>query len=249
MNDEAGIRKHIEEANNKALELMRLSRPILVDIKCAKDILPKMKKNSIFHAGPPIDWNRMCGPMRGAIVGTMIFEGFATSWNDALELIRKGGIDFSSNHDHDAVGPMAGVISPSLPILVVKDRSNGKTCYARFVENRVQFGLFDQESVKVLRYWSEKLSPPLGKAIRKSKGIDLKPMMARALHMGDELHNRPAAGTLLFASTILPHLLKVCSPNEVLEVTKYLSENDIFFLCMSMAACKAITKADSWDPI
>jgi hypothetical protein len=243
MNDEAGIKKHIEEANNKALELMRLSRPILVDIKCAKDILPKMKKNSIFHAGPPIEWNRMCGPMRGAIVGTMIFEGFATSWNDALELIRKGGIDFSSNHDHDAVGPMAGVISPSLPILVVKDRSNGKTCYARFVENRVQFGLFDQESVKVLRYWSEKLSPPLGKAIRKSKGIDLKPMMARALHMGDELHNRPAAGTLLFASTILPHLLKVCSPNEVLEVTKYLSENDIFFLCMSMAACKAITKA------
>lgn len=243
MNDEAGIRKNIEEANNKALERMRLSRPILVDIKCAKDILPKMKKNSIFHAGPPIDWNRMCGPMRGAIVGTMIFEGFATTWNDAVKLIRKGGIEISSNHDHDAVGPMAGVISPSLPILVVKDLSNGKTCYARFVENRVQFGLFDQESVKVLRFWSEKLSPLLGKAIRKSKGIDLKPMMARALHMGDELHNRPAAGTLLFASAILPHLLRVCSLNEVLEVTKYLSENDIFFLCMSMAACKAITKA------
>lgn len=243
MNDEAGIRKQIEEANNKALERMRLSRPILVDIKRAKDILPKMKKNSISHAGPPIDWNRMCGPMRGAIVGTMIFEGFATTWNDAVELIRKGGIDFSSNHDHDAVGPMAGVISPSLPILVVKDLSNGKTCYARFVENRVQFGLFDQESVKVLRFWSEKLSPLLGKAIRRSKGIDLKPMMARALHMGDELHNRPAAGTLLFSSAILPHLLKVCSLNEVLEITKYLSENDIFFLCMSMAACKAITKA------
>lgn len=243
MNDEAGIRKNIEEANNKALERMRLSRPILVDIKCAKDILPKMKKNSIFHAGPPIDWNRMCGPMRGAIVGTMLFEGFATTWNDAVRLIKKGGIEFSSNHDHDAVGPMAGVISPSLPILVVKDLSNGKTCYARFVENRVQFGLFDQESVNVLRFWSEKLSPLLGKAIRKSKGIDLKPMMARALHMGDELHNRPAAGTLLFASAILPHLLKVCSLNEVLEVTKYLSENDIFFLCMSMAACKAITKA------
>jgi hypothetical protein len=243
MNDEAGIRKHIDEANNKALERMRLSRPILVDIKCAKDILPKMKKNSIFHAGPPIDWTKMCGPMRGAIVGTMIFEGFATTWNDAVTLIKKGGIDFSSNHDHDAVGPMAGVISPSLPILVVKDLSNGKTCYARFVENRVQFGLFDQESVNVLRFWSVKLSPLLGKAIRKSKGIDLKPMMARALHMGDELHNRPAAGTLLFASAILPQLLKVCSSNEVLEVTKYLSENDIFFLCMSMAACKAITRA------
>jgi Protein of unknown function (DUF1116) len=241
--DVVRIRERIEEANNKALDRMRLSRPILVDIKCARDILPKMKKNSIFHAGPPIDWERMCGPLRGAIVGTMIFEGLATTWNDAVKMIRQGGIEFSSNHDHDAVGPMAGVISPSLPILVVKDSSNGKTCFARFVENRVQFGLFDRESVDVLRFWSEKLSKLLGKAIRKSKGIDLKPIMARALHMGDELHNRPAAGTLLFESAMLPHLLKVCNLNEVAEVTKYLSENDIFFLCISMAACKAITKA------
>lgn len=243
MVNDIGIKGHVEEANNKALERMRLSRPILIDIKCARDVLPQMKKNSIFHAGPPIDWERMCGPLRGAIVGTMIFEGLATTWNDAVKLIRQGDVEFSSNHDHDAVGPMAGVISPSLPILVVKDQSNGKTSFARFVENRVQFGLFDKESVDVLRFWSERLSPSLGKAIRQSKGIDLKPIMARALHMGDELHNRPAAGTLLFESTILPHLLGVCSLNEVGEITKYLSENDIFFLCISMAACKAITKA------
>lgn len=166
-----------------------------------------------------------------------IFEGLATTWNNAVKLIRQGVVEFSSNHDHDAVGPMAGVISPSLPILVVKDQSNGKTSFARFVENRVQFGLFDKESVDVLRFWSERLSQSLGKAIRQSKGIDLKPIMARALHMGDELHNRPAAGTLLFESTILPHLLGVCSLNEVGGVTKYLSENDIFFLCISMAAC------------
>src|SRR5918995_633926 len=203
---------------------MRLSRPILVDIKCARDVLPQMKKNSIFHAVPPIDWERMCGPLRGAIVGTMIFEGLATTWKDAVKLIRQGGVEFSSNHDHDAVGPMAGVISPSLPILVVKDQSNSKTSFARFVENRVQFGLFDKESVNVLRFWSEKLSPLLGKAIRKSKGIDLKPIMARALHMGDELHNRPAAGTLLFENAILPHPRGGCSLNEVGEITKYLTE-------------------------
>jgi hypothetical protein len=243
MNNKTRIKGRIEEANSKALERMRLSRPILVDIKCARDILPKMKKNSIFHAGPPIDWERMCGPLRGAIVGTMIFEGLATTWNDAVKLIRQGSIEFSSNHDQDAVGPMAGVISPSLPILVVKDQSNGKTSFARFVENRVQFGLFDKESVDVLRFWAEKLSPLLGKAIRRSRGIDLKPIMAKALHMGDELHNRPAAGTLLFESTILPHLLGVCSLDEVGEITRYLSENDIFFLCVSMAACKAITRA------
>ena len=134
MIDAVRIKERIEEANNKALDRMRLSRPILVDIKRARDILPKMKKNSIFHAGPPIDWERMCGPLRGAIVGTMIFEGLATTWNDAVKMIRQGGIEFSSNHDHDAVGPMAGVISPSLPILVVKDSSNGKnyqSCWAR----------------------------------------------------------------------------------------------------------------------
>jgi hypothetical protein len=243
MKDEISIKERIKEANTVALERMRLSRPILIDVRCAKDILPQMKKNSIFHAGPPIDWERMCGPLRGAIVGTMIFEGLATNWNDAVKLIRQGGIEFSSNHDHEAVGPMAGVISPSLPILVVKDQSNGKTCFARYVENRVQFGQFDEESVDVLRFWSERISQLLGKAIRKSRGIDLKPIMARALHMGDELHNRPAAGTLLFGSIMLPHLLDVCSPNEVREVTNYLSENDIFFLCISMAACNSITKA------
>jgi hypothetical protein len=110
----------------------------------------------------------------------MIFGGLATTWNDAVKLIMQGGVEFSSNHDHDAVGPMAGVISTSLPILVVKGQSNSKTSFARFVENRVQFGLFDKESVDVLGFWCERLSPSLGKAIRQSNGIDLKPIMARA---------------------------------------------------------------------
>ena len=92
MKDKVRIRERIEEANNKALERMRVSRPILVDIKCARDILPKMKKNSIFHAGPPIDWEKMCGPLRGAIVGTMIFEGLATTWDDAVKMIRQAAL-------------------------------------------------------------------------------------------------------------------------------------------------------------
>lgn len=75
MANDIGIKGHVEEANNEALERMRLFRPILVDIKCARDVLPQMKKNSIFHAGPPIDWERMCGPLRGAIVGTISLRG------------------------------------------------------------------------------------------------------------------------------------------------------------------------------
>lgn len=119
-----------------------------------------------------------------------------------------------------------------MPILDVKDQSNSKTSFARFVENR----LFYKESVDALRFWSERLSPSLGKAIRQCNGIDFKPIMARALHMGDELHHRPAAGALLFESTILPHILGVCGQNEVGEITKYLSENDFFpmhkYVCM-----------------
>ncbi|MDW0315107.1 MAG: DUF1116 domain-containing protein [Nitrososphaeraceae archaeon] len=235
------IKKKIEDANNLAIERVLNSQPFLVDIKRAIDVLPGMKKNSIFHAGPPIEWKRMCGPLKGAIVGTMIYEGLASNWSGAVRLIENGEIEFSPNHDHDAVGPMAGVISSSLPVLVVKNKKYGNICFGRFVENKVQFGVFDKDAIQTLKFWSETLAPAIGKALRKSKGVDLKGIMARALHMGDELHNRPAAGTLLFASIIVPYLINVVdNKQELLAVTKYLAENEIFFLCMSMAACKAI---------
>jgi Protein of unknown function (DUF1116) len=237
------IKNRIENANKLATEKILKSRPLLIDIKRAIDVLHNMKKNSIFHAGPPIEWNRMCGPMKGAIVGTMIYEGFADNWAQATKKIEQGEIEFSPNHDHDAVGPMAGIISPSMPILVVKNETYGNICYGRFVENKVQFGLFDRDAVATLKFWSETLAPCLAKAIRKSKGIDLKALMAKALHMGDELHNRPAAGTLLFASVLTPYLVEVIDKDDLVKVTKYLSENEIFFLCMSMAACKSIMNA------
>jgi hypothetical protein len=239
------IKNRVEEANKIATEKILKSRPLLIDIKPAIEVMPNMKKNSIFHAGPPIEWKRMCGPMKGAIVGTMIYEGFAENWTEAVKMIEYGEIEFSPNHDHDAVGPMAGIISPSMPILVVKNERYGNVCYGRFVEDKVQFGRFDRGAVETLKFWSETLAPSLAKAIRKSEGVDLKSIMAKALHMGDELHNRPAAGTLLFASVIIPYLVEVVDRNDLIKITKYFSENEIFFLCMSMAACKAIMNAAS----
>ena len=237
------LKNRVEEANKIATERILKSRPILIDIKPAIEVMHNMKKNSIFHAGPPIEWKRMCGPMKGAIVGTMIYEGYAESWNQAVKMIEHGEIEFSPNHDHEAVGPMAGVISPSMPVLVVKNETYGNICYGRFVENKIQFGLFDRDAVETLRFWSETLAPGLAKAIRKSKGVDLKSIMAKALHMGDELHNRPAAGTLLFASVMIQYLIEAVDRDELVEITKYFSENEIFFLCMSMVACKAIMNA------
>src|SRR5206468_12830671 len=131
----------------------------------------------------------------------------------------------------------------SMPVLVVKNDAYGNICYGRFVEDRVQFGRFDMDAVETLKFWSETLAPGLGKAIRKSKGLDLKSIMAKALHMGDELHNRPAAGTLLFASIMIPYLIEAVDRDDLVKITKYFSENEIFFLCMSMAACKAIMNA------
>ena len=239
------IKNKIEEANKIATEKILKSRPLLLDIKPAIDVLPNMKKNSIFHAGPPIEWKRMCGPMKGAIVGTMIYEGLAENWTQAVKMIEYEEIEFSPNHDHDAVGPMAGVISPSMPVLVVKNDTYGNICYGRFVEDRVQFGRFDMNAIESLKFWSETLAPSLGKAIRKSNGLDLKSIMAKALHMGDELHNRPAAGTLLFASIAMPYLIEVVDRDNLVKIAKYFSENEIFFLCMSMAACKATMNAAS----
>jgi hypothetical protein len=222
---------------------MRTSRPFLVDIQPAIKVFKNMKRNTISHAGPPINWQRMCGPMKGAVVATMIYEGLANDWDEAVRLIIQGEIEFSPNHEFDAVGPMAGVISASMPVFVIKDLEHGNTCYCRLVENKVQFGVFDKGAVKVLKYWTDILAPCLAEAIRLSGGIDLKVIMARALHMGDELHNRPAAGTVLFESIMMPFLLESLDKSDVSKVTRYFSENEIFFLCLSMGASKIMTRA------
>jgi hypothetical protein len=237
------IKSSIENANKLAMEKMKTSKPFLVDIKPAIEVFKNMNKNSISHAGPPIEWERMCGPMRGAVVATMIYEGLAGNWDEAERSIRRGETEFSSNHEFAAVGPMAGVISASMPVFVINDRKHRNTCYCRLVENKVQFGAFDKEAIEVLRFWTDILAPVLAKAVRASGGIDLKTVMARALHMGDELHNRPAAGTVLLESVMMPYLLEVAEKNEVSKVAKYFSENEIFFLCLSMGACKTMTQA------
>ena len=239
-----GIKNKVEEANIIAIERILKSIPLLVDVKPAIEVLPNMKRNSILHAGPPIAWERMCGPMKGAIVATIIFEGLAHDWDEAIKLIEQDGVVFSPNNENDAVGPMAGIISPSLPVLVVKNEKYGITCYGRIVEQKVQYGVFNNTAINSqLKLWSQTLAPALGKALRRTKGINLNSIMARSLHMGDELHNRSVAGTLLFVNAILPYLIEVLDKEELGKVLNYFSNNEIFFLCISMVACKTMMKA------
>jgi hypothetical protein len=243
------VKANIESANKEGIHRILTAKPFLVGVKPAIEVLPGMKRRSIFHAGPPIEWRRMCGPMRGAIVGTMIFEGWANSWQEAEKLVEEGEIELSPNHDHGAVGPMAGVISPSLPVMVVKNEKYGNVNYGRIVEQKVQFGGFDKEAIASLQFWTDIVAPSIEKALGKIRGqggtgIDLKSIMARALYMGDELHNRPTAGTALFALSILPHLIETSEDKEQLsQITSYFASNELFFLCLAMTACKATMDA------
>lgn len=242
MNEE--MKNKVEEANSIATERILKSTALLVNVRPAIEAIPSMKSNSILHAGPPIEWKRMCEPMKGAIVATIIFEGLADDWDEAVKLIEQDEIVFSPNNEHNAVGPMAGIISPSLPVLVVKNEKYGNICYGRVVEQKIQYGVYKKTAINSeLKFWSDTLAPALGKALRRTKGINLNSIMARSLHMGDELHNRSAAGTYLFANAILPYLLEVLDKEELLKVIRYFSNNEIFFLCVSMAACKTIMNA------
>ena len=173
------IKAKVESANKEAIQRVLSTKPYLVDVKPAMEALPGMNKRSIFHAGPPIEWKRMCGPMKGAVAGTMIFEGWANSFEEAVKLVDEGEIELSPNHDHEAVGPMAGVISPSLPVMVVKNEKYGNVNYGRIVEQKVQFGAFDKEAVASLQFWTNVLAPAMAKALGKIRsqggiGIDLK---------------------------------------------------------------------------
>lgn len=239
------IKGKIESANANAVQRVLASKPYLIDVKPAIEVLPGMGKRSIFHAGPPISWDKMCGPMKGAVAANIMFEKWASSWEEATKLVEEGVVELSPNHDHEAVGPMAGVISPSLPVLVVKNEKFGNINYGRIVEQRVQFGAYDKEAIQSLEFWTKVLAPALARALDKHRaqgaiGIDLKSIMARALYMGDELHNRPVAGTALFALSILPHMIEAGEDKENLsQIVKYFSGNEIFFLCLAMAACKS----------
>lgn len=238
----------IEKANQEAVKRITSSQPVLVDLAPAKEVIPKMKKDMILHAGPPIKWENMCGPMKGAIQGALIYEGKAKDNEEAEKLLSKGMIEFSPCHHHQAVGPMAGVISPSMYVYCVKNESFGNYAYCTINEGLgkvLRFGANNPEVISRLKWMETVLGPSLRKAIKYSGGINIKNLTAQALLMGDECHNRNVAGTLLFLKEITPYLIEVVKEKkDLLDVINFISGNVHFFLNLSMAACKAST-----DPI
>ncbi|HMK09887.1 MAG TPA: DUF1116 domain-containing protein, partial [Anaerolineales bacterium] len=234
------LKDKIAQANAEAARRLTAGAPVLVDLAPAGEVLPGLQGKMITHAGPPIEWGRMCGAQQGALIGMVIYEGWADEPEAARQLLERGEIRLEPNHHHQAVGPMAGTISPSAPVWVVENRAFGNRAFCRQVEGRQQFGEYSQEALDGLRRWRDLWAPTLRQALHKIGGLELNPILAQALQMGDELHNRNTASSSLFANQLGVAMLQAGIPRETaLPTMQYLAGHNLLFLGLSMASGKA----------
>jgi hypothetical protein len=234
----------VDQANEDAVRRIMDGRPEIIGLGLARDVIPDMSESTILHAGPPIEWERMCGPTRGAVIGALIYEGLAESPQEAAEIAASGEISFDPCHHHHTVGPMAGVVSPSMPVWIVRNNTIGNEAYCTLNEGLgkvLRYGAYGEEVYSRLHWMADVLYPTLARALEQSGPIDLRAMIAQALHMGDECHNRNRAGTSLFLRAIGPALASSSADGDRLaEVIKFIDGNDHFFLNLSMPAAKAM---------
>jgi len=188
----------------------------------------------------------MCGPVRGAIIGAILFEGWASTPEAAVRLVESSEVTFEPCHDHGAVGPMAGILSPSMPVVVVENGPGETRAFATMNEGLgkvLRFGAYDQEVLDRLRWLASTLGPTLDAALALHGPVDLRTLIAQALQMGDECHNRNAAATSLFTRRLAPSIVRAVPSDMAVQALDFLGQNDHFFLNLSMAACKSTLDA------
>ncbi|MCJ7548196.1 MAG: DUF1116 domain-containing protein [Anaerolineae bacterium] len=236
------IKQKIAKANEEVAKRLVQGEPVLVDIAPAGEAIPGLQDRMILHAGPPIEWSRVCGAQRGAMIGMTLYEGWADTPEQAQEMLEKGEIRLEPNHHHHAVGPMAGTITASAPVWVVENRAFGNRAFCRQVEGRQQFGEYSQDALDGLRMWRDVWAPTLREALVKTGGLELKPIIIKALQMGDELHNRHTASSSLFANAMAVAMAEADLPKDVvLPTLYYVTNHNLIFLGLAMACGKAIT--------
>ena len=243
----------VADANKVAYGRFLAAQPVLVGVKTAREALPDMDGRIILHSGPPVTWNDMCGPQQGAVLGAMLFEGWAGDLDEARRLVEAGAVRLEPCHHHRAVGPMAGITSPSMPVWIVRDTTSGGEAYSNMNEGLgkvLRFGANGPDVIGRLKWMAETMAPTLAVIVEEMGGLDLKPIMAQALHMGDEVHNRnAAASSLLFRKlTTVALASKRLDARAVAETLSFIAGNDHFFLNLSMAACKAMLDAAQGVP-
>jgi hypothetical protein len=231
----------IGDANREALRRIQTGTARLVALRPAREVVPGLGERTVLHAGPPVTWERMCGPMRGAVVGAALFEGWVRTPDEATRLAESGRLAFEPCHHHRAVGPMAGVVTPSMAVYVVQNEAFGNEAYATINEGLgkvLRFGAYDAPVLERLRWMNRELAPLLDEALGRAGGVDVTTLIARALTMGDECHNRNTAATSLLARALAPHVA-AARAGDVGRALEFLGGADHFFLNIAMAACKA----------
>ena len=236
--------ERIEQANKEAVRRMLAGDPVLIDVVPAAEAIPALKDCMILHAGPPIGWDRMCGPMRGAVTGIACFEGWADGLVSAAAMADSGAFAYHPNHHFDAVGPMTGITTRSQPVMVVENRAFGNRAYCTLNEGLgkvMRFGGNDEEVLERLRWLRDDFGPALGVALREIGGIPLKNIVARGLTMGDEMHQRNIACSGLILRQLAPALAQTSKNRDSLaRALNFIGGNDQFFLNIAMAMGKAI---------
>jgi hypothetical protein len=243
----------VEEANRVAFGRYLDAQPVLVDVQLAGEAIPALAgERRVLHAGPPIAWDDMCGPVQGAIAGAVVYEGWASSPDEAMAMAARGDVAYGPCHDHGSVGPMAGIISPSMPVWVVENTAAGNRSFCNFNEGLgkvLRFGANSSSVIERLRWMGTELYEVVKAGVVRLDGLELKPLVAQALHMGDEVHNRNAAATGLLLKKLIPALLSSGEPlDRLTRVIEFVAGNDHFFLNLSMASCKAMLDAASGVP-
>lgn len=240
------IYKTIDDANEAVIQKIVAASPVLMDVVLAKTVIKELNEGKVLlHAGPPILWENMTSPMQGSCVGATLFEGWADNEKEARELLSTGQVEFIPCHHVNAVGPMGGITSANMPVFVVENTTDGNRAYCSMNEGIgkvLRFGAYSEEVVTRLKWMRDVLGPTLGKALRKiDGGLSVGPMIAKAIAMGDEFHQRNIAASLVFLKEMSPIITNLdMDEEERRQVIKFLADTDQFFLNIMMATAKAV---------
>jgi len=231
-----------EEANRTAVERITSAQPHWVGITTAREAVG-IETGQFLHAGPPITWERASGPLRGALIGAMLYEGMADTPEEAEAIGEAGDLELTPCHDRGAVGPMAGVVSPSMPMFAIENAAFGNTAYATLNEGLgkvLRYGAYGPEVTERLRWMQDVLGPAMDAAVRRLGSLDVRAIIVQAMQMGDELHNRNRAASALFVREVVPPLLEAgIDPSDLADVVRFINGNEHFFLNLGMPAAKA----------
>ena len=252
----------IDTANEVALSRFMEANPVLIGVGTAGQTIPGFEGRMLLHAGPPIAWERMCGTQQGGVIGAIIYEGWAETPEEARIMVEEGKVRLAPCHHYNSVGPMAGVTSPSMPVWIVENATHGNRTYCNFNEGTgkvLRFGSYNDETLNRLRFMADILAPVIASGVANlPEPLELKNIMAMALHMGDEIHNRNLAATTLFFRQLAPAVVRgmanaptgspAAKSESVAAALAFISATDHFFLNLTMPACKAMLDAAAGVP-